>query len=245
VIAGDAYQNSLSADQFEYERNLAKLGQPVDRGEWNMPPMRINAYYDPTKNEIVFPAAVLQPPFFDPNADSAVNYGGIGCIIGHEISHGFDDQGRRFDASGALVDWWTSEDAAKYQQRTDALVAQYGAYEVLPGLKLNGQLTLGENIADNAGIVIAYDAYHSAFGGKPAPVIDGQTGDERFFLAFAQDWRTIWREQFLRRHTATNSHSPDAIRVRTVRNFDPWYAAFGVKPGDALYLAPRDRVRIW
>jgi putative endopeptidase len=245
VVAGAAYRNSLAADRFEYERNLAKVGQPVDRTEWDMTPMTINAYYDATKNEIVFPAAVLQPPFFDPQADPAVNYGGIGAIIGHEISHGFDDQGRQFDAQGALADWWTAADAAKYQERTAALVAQYSAYEPLPGLKLNGELTLGENIADNAGIVIAYDAYHTALAGESAPVIDGQSGDQRFFLGFAQNWRTLWRDQILRQLTTTNPHSPDAIRVRTVRNFDPWYAAFDVKPGETLYLAPGARVRIW
>jgi putative endopeptidase len=245
VVAGDAYGNALAADRFEYERNLAKLGQPVDRSEWGMTPMEINAYYDATKNEIVFPAAVLQPPFFDPHADLAVNYGGIGTIIGHEISHGFDDQGRLFDAHGALSDWWSAGDAEKYKQRTTALAAQYSAYEALPGLKLNGDLTLGENIGDNAGIVIAHDAYHTALGGKAAPIIDGQSGEQRFFLGFAQNWRTVWRDQILRQIVTTDPHSPDAIRVRTVRNFDPWYAAYDVKPGDALYLAPSDRIRIW
>lgn len=245
VVAGDAYGNALSADRFEYERNLAKLGQPVDRTEWDMTPMTINAYYNPTQNEIVFPAAVLQPPFFDPNADLAVNYGGIGAIIGHEISHGFDDQGRQFDAHGALADWWTAADADKYKQRTAALVAQYAAYDVLPSLKLNGELTLGENIADNAGIVIAYDAYHAALGGAPAPVIDRQTGDQRFFLGFAQNWRTVWRDEILRQLATTNEHAPDAIRVRAVRNFDPWYAAYDVRPGETLYLGSSERVRIW
>jgi putative endopeptidase len=245
VSAGDAYHNALNADRFEYERNLAKLGGPVDRTEWDMTPMTINAYYDPTKNEIVFPAAVLQPPFFDANADAAVNYGGIGAIIGHEISHGFDDQGRLFDAHGKLSDWWTEEDAAKYKLRTAALVAQYSAYEVLPGLKLNGELTLGENIADNAGLVIAYDAYHAALNGGVAPIIDGETGDQRFFLGFAQIWRTAYREQITRQLVATDPHTPDAYRVRSVRNFDPWYGVFGVKPGDGLYLKPDARVRIW
>jgi putative endopeptidase len=245
IVRGDAYGNVLAADRFEYDRNLAKLGKPVDRSEWAMTPMTINAYYDPTLNDITFPAAVLQPPFFDPNADPAVNYGGIGAIIGHEISHGFDDQGRLFDARGALKDWWTPNDAVKYKKRTDALVAQYSAYEVLPGLKLNGELTLGENIADNAGIVVAYDAYHASLGGKPAPIIDGQTGDQRFFLGFAQNWRTLWREAIQRQLTTTDPHSPDAIRVRTVRNFDAWYLAYEVRPGDKLYLTPEDRVRIW
>jgi putative endopeptidase len=245
VSAGDAYHNALSADRFEYERNLAKLGGPVDRTEWDMTPMTINAYYDPTKNEIVFPAAVLQPPFFDANADPAVNYGGIGAIIGHEISHGFDDQGRLFDAHGKLSDWWTEQDAAQYKVRTAALVAQYSAYEVLPGLKLNGELTLGENIADNAGLVIAYDAYHASLNGGAAPIIDGATGDQRFFLGFAQVWRTAYREQITRQLVATDPHTPDAYRVRSVRNFDPWYTVFGVKPGDGLYLKPDARVRIW
>ncbi len=245
VAANDAYGNALNADRFEYERNLAKLGAPVDRTEWDMTPMTINAYYDPTKNEIVFPAAVLQPPFFDPNADAAVNYGGIGAIIGHEISHGFDDQGRLFDGQGKLSDWWTEEDAVKYKQRTTALVAQYSAYEVLPGLRLNGELTLGENIADNAGLVIAYDAYHASLGGKDAPVIDGKTGDQRFFLGFAQVWRSAYREQITRQLVATDPHTPDAFRVRSVRNFDRWYGSFDVKPGDGLYLGPDARVRIW
>jgi putative endopeptidase len=245
VVAGDAYGNALAADRFEFERNLAKLGQPVDRSEWGMTPMTVNAYYDPTKNEIVFPAAVLQPPFFDPDADLAVNYGGIGAIIGHEISHGFDNQGRLFDAHGALSDWWTPADADQYKVRTAAFVAQYSAYQPVPGLKLNGELTLGENIADNAGLVIAYDAYHAVLGGQAAPVIDGQTGDQRFLLGFAQDWRTVWREQILRQLVTTDEHSPDAIRVRSVRNFDPWYAAFGVQQGEALYLAPAERIRIW
>jgi putative endopeptidase len=245
ITPGDAYGNAIAADVFEYQRNLAKLGKPVDRTEWGMTPMTINAYYDPTMNEIVFPAAVLQPPFFDPNADAAVNYGGIGAIIGHEISHGFDDQGRLFDPKGALADWWTEEDAKRFKTRTDALVAQYSAYEALPGLHINGELTLGENIADTAGLAIAYDAYHAALGGTPAPVIDGLSGDQRFFLGFAQNWRTIWRDAMLRQAVTTDPHSPDAIRTRTVRNFDPWYAAFGVKPGEGMYLAPKDRVHIW
>ncbi|MEP6548070.1 MAG: M13 family metallopeptidase [Gammaproteobacteria bacterium] len=245
ISLGDAYGNALSADRFEYQRNLAKLGAPVDRTEWDMTPMTINAYYDPTKNEIVFPAAVLQPPFFDPNADAAVNYGGIGAIIGHEISHGFDDQGRLFDAHGKLSDWWTEQDAAQYKRRTAALAAQYSAYEVLPGLLLNGELTLGENIADNAGLVISHDAYHASLNGKDAPLLDGKTGDQRFFLGFAQVWRSAYREQIIRQLVATDPHTPDAFRVRSVRNFDRWYGSFGVKPGDGLYLKPDARVRIW
>ena len=245
VRRGAAYENALAADRFDYDRQLAKLGKAVDRSEWDMTPMTVNAYYNPTRNEIVFPAAVLQAPFFDANADAAVNYGGIGSIIGHEISHGFDDQGRLFDAKGALSDWWTPADADNYKHRTDALVAQYAAYEVLPGLHLNGELTLGENIADTAGIVLAYNAYHTSLGAAAAPQIDGTTGDQRFFLGFAQNWRTLIREPILRQLTTTDPHSPDEIRVRTVRNCDPWYAAFGVTPADALYLSPTQRVRIW
>ena len=245
VTRGAAYANALAADRFEYDRQIAKLGKPVDRTEWDMTPMTVNAYYNPTRNEIVFPAAVLQAPFFDAHADPAVNYGGIGAIIGHEISHGFDDQGRLFDAKGALSDWWTPADAENYKHRTDALVAQYAAYEVLPGLKINGELTLGENIADTAGIVLAYNAYHTALGASAAPEIDGTTGDQRFYLGFAQNWRTLFREPILRQLTTTDPHSPDKIRVRTVRNCDPWYAAYGVTPTDALYLAPDRRVRIW
>ena len=210
-----------------------------------MTPMTINAYFDFTQNELVFPAAVLQPPFFDPNADPAVNYGGIGAVIGHEISHGFDDQGRHFDLHGSLADWWTEADAASYQARADALATQYSGYEALPGLKVNGKLTLGENIADNAGLVIAYDAYHASLHGKSAPIIDGRSGDQRFFLGFAQDWRTVFREPILRQLLATDAHTPDALRVRAVRNFDAWYSAFDVKPDDAWYLAPADRVRLW
>ena len=245
IVSGRAYENALAADRFEYDRNIEKLGHAIDRNEWDMTPMTVNASYHPLQNEIVFPAAVLQPPFFDANADAAVNYGSIGTIIGHEISHGFDDQGRLFDARGAMTDWWTQEDAAKYRQRAAAFVAQYSAYEVLPGLHLNGELTLGENIADNAGIVIAYDAYRASLHGQTAPVIDGLSGDQRFFLAFAQGYRTIWREPSLRQQTTTNSHAPNSIRVRTVRNVTAWYDAFDVKPDETLFLAPADRVRIW
>ena len=245
VVRGDAYGNALRGDRYLYDRDIAKLGKPIDRTEWNMAPMTINAYYNPLKNEIVFPAAVLQPPFFDAHADPAVNYGGIGAIIGHEISHGFDDQGRQFDATGKLRDWWTAADADAFKTRAAALVQQYGAYETLPGLHLNGQLTLGENIADTAGLTIAYDAYRHTLGDTPAPVIDGFTGDQRFFLGFAQVWRTVARDSALRQAQAVDPHSPDRIRTRTVRNFDPWYAAFAVKPDETLYLTPDARVRIW
>ena len=205
-----------------------------------MTPMTINAYANPPMNEIVFPAAILQPPFFDPNADPAVNYGGIGAVIGHELSHHFDDQGRKYDPSGKLADWWTAEDVARFKAFTDKLVAQYDAYEPLPGQHVNGELTLGENIADLAGLTVAYEAYKKSLNGKPAPVIDGLTGDQRFYLGWAQVWRSKLREQALRQQLLTDPHSPGAQRVAIVRNLDPWYAAFGVEGrGEALYLGAR------
>ena len=245
VRPGDAVGNAMRATQFEYQRNLAKIGKPVDRTEWGMTPQTVNAYANPTMNEIVFPAAILQPPFFDPNADDAVNYGGIGMVIGHEISHHFDDQGRKFDASGNLRDWWTSEDITRFKGLTDKVVAQYAAYEPLPGRKVDGELTLGENIADLAGLTVAYDAYRMSLGGKPARVIDGYTGDQRFFLGFAQVWRNKYRDPQLLNQLVTDSHTPGHFRPNVARNFDPWYATFGVKPGEALYLDPKDRIRIW
>ena len=245
VTPGEAFENSNRAQAFEYQRNLHKLGGPLDRTEWGMTPQTVNAYYNPPKNEIVFPAAILQPPFFDPNADPAVNYGGIGVVIGHEISHGFDDQGRKYDATGALRDWWTPEDSAKFKARADRLIAQYDAYEVLPGTHIKGGLTLGENIADLAGLRISYDAYHLSLHGKPAPVIDGLTGDQRFFLGYAQVWRERQRDAALLSQVTSNPHSPGEQRASTVRNFDPWYAAFNPQPGGKLYLTPEQRVRIW
>ena len=245
VVAGDAVGNAERAQAFEYDRNLAKLGGPLDRTEWGMTPMTINAYYNPPMNEIVFPAAILQPPFFDPDADPAINYGGIGVVIGHEISHGFDDQGRQYDAKGALRDWWTSADATAFTARANKLIAQYDAYEPLPGVHIKGALTLGENIADLAGIRIAYEAYKLSLNGKPAPVIDGLTGDQRFFLGYAQVWRGKRRDAAILSQLTSNPHSPEKQRVFEVRNFGPWYDAFAVKPGDKLYLAPADRVRIW
>jgi putative endopeptidase len=196
-------------------------------------------------NEIVFPAAILQPPFFDPQADPAINYGSIGAVIGHEISHGFDDQGRQYDAKGALRDWWTAADNKAFTERAKKLVAQYNAYEPLKGSHINGELTLGENIADIAGLQIAYDAWKMSLGGKPAPVIDGMTGEQRFFLGYAQSWRGKRRDAAKLAQLTSDPHSPDAERAQTVRNMDPWYAAFGAKPGDKLYLAPADRVKIW
>lgn len=245
IVPGDLVGNFARANAFEYQRGLNKLGAPIDRGEWFMTPMTINAYANPVMNEIVFPAAILQAPFFDPKADPAINYGGIGAVIGHEISHHFDDQGRKYDANGALTDWWTPQDVAQFKRFTDQLVAQYAAYEPLPGQKINGELTLGENIADLAGLTVAIDAYKRSLGGKPAPVIDGTTGDQRFYYGWAQVWRIKEREQALANGLKTDPHSPGHYRVLTVRNLDPWYQAFGAKQGDALYLSPEQRVRIW
>jgi putative endopeptidase len=245
IRPGDAYGNFVRATRFEYQRNLDKIGKPVDRGEWGMTPQTVNAYANPLMNEIVFPAAILQPPFFDPNADDAVNYGGIGAVIGHEISHHFDDQGRKFDKNGNLADWWTPQDVQWFKTYTDRVVAQYAAYEPLPGKKVNGELTLGENMADLAGLNIAYDAYKISLGGKPAPVIDGYTGDQRFFLGFGQVWRNKMREPFLLQILTTDPHTPGHWRPYVVRNMDAWYTAFDVKPGQAYYLAPDQRIKVW
>jgi putative endopeptidase len=251
VVAGDAVGNDERAAAFEYNRHLAKLGQPIDRDEWAMTPMMVNAYYNPGLNEIVFPAAILQPPFFDPNADDAVNYGGIGAVIGHEISHGFDDQGSAYDATGKLENWWTKADAAKFKKATDKLVAQYNAYCPIPAKDgkpaqcVNGKLTLGENIADLAGLTIAYNGYQLSLGGKPAPTLDGTTGDQRFFLGWAQVWRRSYREQELATRLITDSHSPSEERAAVVRNIDAWYEAFKPVKGEALFLAPEQRVKIW
>lgn len=241
-LAGDA----RAFQAFEYHRELARLNDPVDRSEWGMTPQTVNAYYNPSANEIVFPAAILAPPYFDPNADMAANYGGIGAVIGHEMSHGFDDEGRKFDGTGALTDWWTADDARKFEAEAHRLNAQYDTYSPFPGVHVKGDQTTGENLADLAGILIALDAYHNALGGKPAPVIDGLTGDQRFFLAFAQSWRDKVRDDALRAQIVSDVHSPEVYRVNgVVRNVDAWYAAFDVKPGEALYLKPADRVRIW
>ena len=245
VSRDNLVQNIMNATRFEYERNLAKLGRPVDRSEWFMTPMEVNAYANPTWNEIVFPAAILQPPFFDPNADPAVNYGGIAAVIGHEISHHFDDQGSRYDQTGALREWWTPQDRERFNALTAQLVAQYDQYEPLPGHRVQGQLTLGENIADLAGLTVAYDAYRMAIGNQPAPVIDGFTGDQRFYLGWAQVWRREYREANLLNRLLTDPHSPSEQRVAVVRNLDPWYAAYNVQPDDRLFLAPDRRIRIW
>ena len=251
ITAGDAVGNARRAAEFEYNRRLAKLGKPIDRDEWGMTPMTVNAYYNPELNEIVFPAAILQPPFFDPSADDAVNYGGIGAVIGHEISHGFDDQGSQYDATGALKNWWTKDDADKFKTATTKLGAQYNAYCPIPAADgkpaqcVKGELTMGENIADLAGLTIAYNAYKLSLGGKPAPVLDGMTGDQRFFLGWAQVWRRLYRDQELANRLVTDPHSPSEFRTSVVRNLDAWYDAFKPKEGEALYLAPEARVRIW
>jgi putative endopeptidase len=245
ISRGNLIQNIMNATEFEYRRNLNKLGRPVDRSEWGMTPMTVNAYANPVWNEIVFPAAILQPPFFDPHADPAVNYGGIAAVIGHEISHHFDDQGSRYDQTGALREWWTPEDRTRFNALTAQLVAQYDLYEPLPGRRIQGALTLGENIADLAGLTVAYDAYRHALNGRPAPVLNGLTGDQRFYLGWAQIWRRKYREANLLQRLLTDPHSPSEQRAAVVRNLDPWYAAFVPVPGQALYLAPERRVRIW
>ncbi|MBA3941880.1 MAG: peptidase M13 [Sphingopyxis sp.] len=245
IKAGDLFGNALRSNQFAHDDNVSRLGGPIRRWEWGMTPMTVNAYANFGMNEIVFPAAILQPPFFDPNADPAINYGGIGAVIGHEVSHHFDDQGAKYDETGKLADWWTPEDVKAFEAAGKALIAQYDAYEVLPGEKLDGTFTLGENIGDLAGLTVAYDAYKASLGGKEAPVIDGLTGDQRFFLGWAQVWRRNYREQNLSQRITTDPHSPSIQRTWVSRNLDPWYKAYSVKEGQKLYLAPGDRVRIW
>jgi len=242
----DLLGNVMRAEAFEYKRNIDKLGKPVDRGEWEMTPQTTNAYYNPEMNEIVFPAGILQPPFFDANADDAVNYGGIGAVIGHEISHGFDDQGSQYDGDGNLNNWWTKDDHDRFAAKTKALVAQYAALEAVPGYHINGELTLGENIADNSGIAIAYKAYQLALNHQPAPVIDGMSGDQRFFAGWAQVWRAKVREAESIRRVKVDPHSPPPVRgTAPLRNQDAFYQAFGVKEGDRLYLPPDQRVTLW
>lgn len=242
----DLIGNVRRANEFEYDRNIAKLGQPIDRTEWGMTPQTVNAYYNPEMNEIVFPAAILQPPFFDVKADEASNYGGIGMVIGHEISHGFDDQGSQYDGAGNLRDWWTKEDHERFKAKTSALVKQYSSYSPLPGYPINGELTLGENIGDNSGLAIAYKAYRISLGGKEAAVIDGLTGDQRFYLGFAQAWRNKVRDAQVIVRIKSDPHSPPKFRADgTLRNQPAFYAAFGVKEGDKMYLPPAERVIIW
>ena len=246
IKADDLYGNATRAGAYEWRRDVARLFEPVDKKEWGMTPQTVNAYYNSVNNEIVFPAAILQAPFFDPTADDAINYGGIGGVIGHEISHGFDDQGRKSNGDGVLTDWWTAEDAAKFKAQADRLGAQYGAFEPLPGAKVQGALTMGENIGDLGGLSLGYDAYLLSLKGKPAPVLDGITGQQRVFYGWAQVWRAKIRDEALRQQVVTDPHSPAYYRVNgTIRNIDAWYEAFAIKEGDKLYVKPEDRVRIW
>ncbi|MTW11806.1 M13 family peptidase [Pseudoduganella eburnea] len=246
IDRNDLVGNVARATEFAVQKELDKLGKPIDRDEWGMTPQTVNAYYNPELNEIVFPAAILQPPFFDANADDAVNYGAIGAVIGHEISHGFDDQGAQYDGDGNLRDWWSKRDHANFKAKTQMLVKQYGAFSPVKGYKVNGELTLGENIADNSGLAIAYKAYKLSLGGKPAPVIDGFTGEQRFYQGWAQAWRAKSRDAALIRQVTTDPHSPEEFRANgSLRNQPGFYDAFGVKKGDKMYLAPKDRVIIW
>ena len=247
VVRGAALDNAVASDDFDWKLQLSRLPKPIDRSLWYMTPQTNNAYYDPSMNQITFPAAILQAPYFDPNADPASNYGSIGATIGHEIGHGFDDQGRQYDATGKLRDWWTPAAAKAYESRTAMLVNQYDAYEPIPGTHIKGELTLGENIGDLGGLEMAYAAYrrYVAQHGEP-PVIEGLTGDQRFFIAYGYSWQRKNREGALRQQLLTDPHSPAAYRVNgAVRNVDAWYKAFDVKPGDKMYLPPEQRVHIW
>ena len=242
----DLLGNAIALRQYNRADQNRRIGQKTDREEWGMTPQTVNAYYNSTFNEIVFPAAILQPPFFDVNADPAVNYGGIGAVIGHEMGHGFDDQGSKSDADGIQRNWWTDADRARFDARTKALGAQYNSYCPLPGQCVNGGLTMGENLGDLGGLSMAYTAYQLSLKGKPAPVIDGLTGDQRFYLSWAQVWRGKYRDEALLNLIKTNPHSPSMYRANgPLRNIDAWYKAFNVKPGDAMYLPPEQRVRIW
>ena len=245
ISANDLVGNVLHAAEADWSFYVNRLNGPVDRSDWSMTP-QTNDAYNGSLRDIVFPAAILQPPIFDAHADPAINYGAIGGVIGHELTHGFDDEGRKIDADGALRDWWTAADAKAFDERAKKLGAQYDAFEPLPGVHINGNLTMGENIADLGGLTLALDAYHASLHGKPAPVIDGLSGDQRVFLGWAQAWRGKLTDDAIRRQVTSDPHSPRAFRVNgPVRNIDAWYQAFGVQPGDKLYLAPNDRVRIW
>ena len=245
VVPGDSYGNLLRAARFDHARNIAKLAGPVNRGDWQMTSQTVNAQANPTLVKIMFPAGIMQPVFFDPAADPAVNYGAIGVVMGHELSHLFDDQGAKFDENGALNNWWTPDDLAHFKASTEKLAAQYDTYEPALGAHINGHLTLGENIADLAGLNLALDAYHTSLGGKPAPVLAGLTGDQRLFMGFAQVYRTLQRDAYARQAVITDPHSPGEFRAATVRNVDAWYVAFNVQPGQKMYLAPEARVKIW
>jgi putative endopeptidase len=245
IVRGDLFGNQLRANNWGFDDNISRLGGPIRRWEWGMLPQTVNAYANFGMNEIVFPAAILQPPFFDPKADPAINYGGIGAVIGHEVSHHFDDQGAKYDEKGRLSDWWTESDVKAFEAAGKALIAQYDAYEIFPGANIKGEFTLGENIGDLAGLTIAYDAYRASLGGREAPVLDGMTGDQRFFLGWAQVWRRKYREANLRNRLITDPHSPSIQRAWVMRNLDKWYEAFQPKADDKMYLKPEDRVRIW
>lgn len=246
IKADDLVGNYQRYARFEYQDMLAKLGKPIDRSEWHMTPQTVNAYYNPVMNEIVFPAAILQPPFFNMEADDAVNYGGIGAVIGHEISHGFDDQGAKYDGDGNLRNWWTDKDREEFQKRGAQLSAQYSQFEALPGKFVNGDLTLGENIGDLGGLTVALRSYHLSLNGKEAPVMDGLTGDQRFFVGWSQVWRRNYRDEELGRRLLTDPHSPSHYRAMgTPRNVEGFYKAFDLKPTDKMYLSEEDRVKIW
>jgi putative endopeptidase len=245
VLRDDPLGNAEASDLFDYQWTLGKLKLPVDKTEWWLNPQTVNALNLPIQNGLNFPAAILNPPFFDPNADPVENYGSIGAVIGHEISHSFDDTGAQFDAYGRLLNWWTPPDLEHFRAAADRLAAQFDAYEPLPGLHVNGKLTLSENIADVAGLSAAYDAYRSAYAGKPSSNTKGLSDDQRFFIAFGQSWRGKMRPEFLRVILTTDGHAPDQYRADTVRNVDAWYAAFNIQPGRKLYLAPDARVRVW
>jgi putative endopeptidase len=240
-----ALANVMAAELYLYHQSLAKLHNPVDRSEWWMTPQTVNAVNLPIQNALNFPAAILQPPYFDPDGDAANNYGAIGAIIGHEISHSFDDQGSQFDASGKLANWWTSEDLAHFKQAASRVVAQYDAYRPFSDLSVNGRQTLSENIADIAGLSVAYDGYKLSLNGKPAPIRQDFTGDQQFFISFAQSWRDKYREPLLRQLILTDGHAPSEYRADSVRNIDSWYDALSVKAGQKLSPAPGDRVRLW
>ncbi|HEY7634889.1 MAG TPA: M13 family metallopeptidase [Gemmatimonadales bacterium] len=245
IVKGDAFGNFERAHLLQYHKALAQLNRPVDRGEWVMTPQLVNAVNLPAMNALNFPAAILQPPYFDPKRPTVMDYGAIGAIIGHEVSHSFDNQGALFDSKGRLHNWWTPEDFKHFEASSKQLVAQYDAYQPFPDLAVKGQQTLGENIADVAGLAASYDAYRKSLGGKEAPTAQGLTGDQQFFVSFAQSWRRKAREPALRNQILTDGHAPAQYRASTVRNIDAWYTAFDVKPGEALYLAPKDRVRVW
>ena len=246
ISPDDLIGNMMRAAEFDSHYQIGKLGKPIDRGEWQMTPQTVNAYYNPNMNEIVFPAAILQPPFFNMDADDAINYGSIGAVIGHEIGHGFDDQGSKYDGDGALKSWWSAEDRKKFDARTKALIEQYNQYEPIKGYKVNGALTIGENIGDLGGASIAYKAYQIALNGQPSPTLDGFTGDQRFFIGFAQVWSSMRRDELALERIKTDPHSPPEFRLKgVVVNVPQFYTAFDVKPGDAMFLAPEKRVKIW